>query len=118
MSIKEELLEECYELIEAIESNDAESITEELGDTLLNLLMHMSIAENDQSFTPKDVYKTLIEKLINRHPHVFSNPTKMTLQEIVSASDVRDMDLQHVWHPMLQHQTLKNHHQMLFQMFL
>ena len=46
MSIKEELLEECYELIEAIESNDSESITEELGDTLLNLLMHISIAEN------------------------------------------------------------------------
>ncbi len=73
MSIKEELLEECYELIEAIESNNSESITEELGDTLLNLLMHISIAENKKTFTAKKVYGKLIEKLIRRHPHVFKN---------------------------------------------
>jgi len=84
MSMKEQLIEECYELIEAIESNDPKLIAEELGDVLLNLLMHMSIAENDQSFTPKDVYKTLIEKLIYRHPHVFKSPELKDPEEVKS----------------------------------
>lgn len=83
MTIKEQLIEECYELIEAIENDDTESITEELGDVLLNLLMHMAIAENDESFTPIDVYEKLIEKLIRRHPHVFKS------QELKDLDDVK-----------------------------
>ena len=46
--------------------------------------MHISIAENDKSFTPKDVYKKLIEKLINRHPHVFKSPELKDPAEVKS----------------------------------
>ena len=81
-SIKEHLLEECYELIEAIELEKPESIAEEIGDLLLNILMHMSIAENSHSFTPTHVYRTLIEKLIRRHPHVFEDPRLSDSEEV------------------------------------
>ncbi len=70
-SLKRYLLEETYEVIEAIDTNSPESLKEELGDLLLQPVFHAVIAEESGSFSMKDVIQTLCEKLIRRHPHVF-----------------------------------------------
>ena len=67
------LLEESYEFIEAVEENDQNAIQEELGDLLLQVYFHSRIAEEnkDQPFNIEDVAKTVADKLVRRHPHVF-----------------------------------------------
>lgn len=70
-SLKRFLLEESYELFEAIDQEDAQSIKDELGDVLLQVLLHAQIAQEDEAFTMDDVVTNLSEKLVRRHPHVF-----------------------------------------------
>lgn len=70
-SLKRYLLEETYEVMEAIDSNDSELLKEELGDLLLQPLFHAAIAEETGNFTMQDIIQTLCEKLVRRHPHVF-----------------------------------------------
>ncbi len=70
-SLKPYLLEEVYEVLEAIDANDPNSLKEELGDLLLQILFHSQIASENGAFSYQDVKKTLGEKLIRRHPHVF-----------------------------------------------
>lgn len=70
-SLTRYLLEEAYEVIEAIEMKSTEHIKEELGDLLLQPVFHAAIAEESGTFTINDVIQTLCEKLIRRHPHVF-----------------------------------------------
>lgn len=66
------LVEECYELIQAIEDADPQAICEELGDVLLQVLFHARIAaEAEPGFDIDDVATVLVNKLIRRHPHVF-----------------------------------------------
>jgi tetrapyrrole methylase family protein/MazG family protein len=72
-SLTRYLLEETYEVIEAIESRSPEHIKEELGDLLLQPVFHAAIAEEAGSFTIQDVIATLCDKLIRRHPHVFGD---------------------------------------------
>lgn len=72
-SLTRYLLEETYEVIEAIDSRSADHIKEELGDLLLQPVFHAAIAEEAGSFTIKDVIRTLCDKLIRRHPHVFGD---------------------------------------------
>lgn len=67
------LLEEAYELIEAFNRNDREEIKEELGDLLLQVIFHCQIAKEKGNFDIYDVIKNLNEKLIKRHPHVFTD---------------------------------------------
>ena len=69
------LLEESYEFIEAVEENDQDAIQEELGDLLLQVYFHSRIAEEnkDQPFNIEDVAKTVADKLVRRHPHVFGD---------------------------------------------
>ena len=69
------LLEEYYEFIEAVEENDQNAIQEELGDLLLQVYFHSRIAEEnkDQPFNIEDVAKTVADKLVRRHPHVFGD---------------------------------------------
>lgn len=66
------LLEESYEYIDAVENDDAVHMREELGDVLLQVLLHARIAEQGQSFTLEDVARELANKLVRRHPHVFA----------------------------------------------
>ncbi|MGH3471442.1 MAG: MazG family protein [Nocardioidaceae bacterium] len=68
------LLEECYELIEAIESGDRAHLQEELGDVLLQVMFHARIATEDADapFGIDDVAEGIVEKLVRRHPHVFA----------------------------------------------
>jgi len=70
-SLKKNLLEETQELIDAIDNEDEENMIEELGDVLLQVMLHSQIGEDDGWFTIDDVIKGLNEKLIRRHPHVF-----------------------------------------------
>lgn len=70
-SLKPYLLEETYEVLETIDQGDEAKLREELGDVLLQVLFHSQIAAEAGAFTIDDVLKTLAEKLIRRHPHVF-----------------------------------------------
>lgn len=65
------LIEETYELIDAVQSNDPEAIKEELGDVLYNVIFHSDIAEANGEFTIQDVAKYMEDKMKSRHPHVF-----------------------------------------------
>ena len=71
MSLKNALLEECYELIDAIDEADDAHICEEMGDVLLQFALHAAIGEEQCAFSARDACTELVEKLIYRHPHVF-----------------------------------------------
>jgi XTP/dITP diphosphohydrolase len=81
-SLLKYLLEESYEFIESVENNDRDAMQEELGDLLLQVYFHSRMAEEDakQPFNIEDVAKTVADKLIRRHPHVFAG-------EVVDSSD-------------------------------
>ncbi len=70
-SLRPHLLEESYEALQAIDARDPEQLTEELGDVLLQVLMHAAVAERLDEFTYADVNEHIARKLIRRHPHVF-----------------------------------------------
>ena len=72
-SLKRYLLEEAYEVIEAIDTGSDELLKEELGDLLLQPVFHAAIAEERGAFTMDDVLAILADKLIRRHPHVFGD---------------------------------------------
>lgn len=74
-SLKRYLVEETYEVIEAIDADSPELLKEELGDLLLQPVFHAAIAEESGAFTIDDVIQTLCDKLIRRHPHVFGDIT-------------------------------------------
>ena len=73
ISLKPALLEETYELLEAIERGDAKELEEELGDLLLQVVFHCQIASEQRRFTLGDVVSGIKGKLIRRHPHVFAD---------------------------------------------
>lgn len=77
-SLRKYMIEEAYELIEAINNEDDDGIIEELGDVLLQVMLHSQIGEDNGYFTIDDVILGITEKMIHRHPHVFgkSDPTK------------------------------------------
>ncbi|MFQ3324150.1 MAG: ATP diphosphatase [Pseudomonadales bacterium] len=64
-------LEECYELADTIASGDSEHLKEELGDVLFQVIFHSQITTEEYGFGFNDVVHTLVDKLVNRHPHVF-----------------------------------------------
>ena len=71
-SLKKNMLEEAYEAVDAIDTNDPKHLCEELGDVLLQVLLHSQIASESNDFDIEDVAKGLKDKLIRRHPHIFS----------------------------------------------
>ena len=72
-SIRKNFLEETCEALEAIDADDAVLLREELGDLLLQVLLHARIAEENGEFTLEDVIDELGHKLVRRHPHVFGD---------------------------------------------
>jgi tetrapyrrole methylase family protein/MazG family protein len=72
-TLRESVLEEAYEVADAIDSGDDGELVEELGDLLLLIAMHAQIAEEDGTFRIEDVYEAITSKLIRRHPHVFGD---------------------------------------------
>ncbi len=73
LSLKENLIEESYEVIRAIDNNDNGNLKEELGDLLFLLFMHIYIKEQEGAFTMSGVCRSIINKMIHRHPHVFGD---------------------------------------------
>lgn len=74
-SIVKNVIEEAYELANALENDDVDNVIEELGDLLMQALFHMEIAVDENEFEPYEVYSALCRKLIDRHPHVFGSVT-------------------------------------------
>ena len=72
-TLKRNILEETYELIDAINDNNKNAMKEELGDVLLQVVFHAQIAHENGEFDIDDVAKTISDKLIRRHPHVFGS---------------------------------------------
>ena len=86
-SLKHLFLEECYELVEAIEEGDVEKIAEELGDVLFHGASQIQIAEERGDFSGSDVFQQVIEKLVRRHPHVFGDVVMENAEEAVPRWD-------------------------------
>lgn len=72
-SLAKHLIEEAYEAYDAIEEGNPEKIADELGDVLLQIVMHACIGEEEGTFTIDDVTTLVSEKMIVRHPHIFGN---------------------------------------------
>jgi len=82
-SLKRPLLEECYELLDAIDSGDDAALVEELGDVLLQVVFHAVIGEEQGRFSDRDISTAITQKLIYRHPHIFGHKTVHTADEVV-----------------------------------
>ena len=80
-SLKDCLLEESNEVLAAIDNRDDENLCEELGDVLLQVVMHAQIAAEEGRFTMKDVVQCVAEKMVRRHPHVFGDIKVNSVEE-------------------------------------
>ncbi|ARK21828.1 nucleoside triphosphate pyrophosphohydrolase [Sporosarcina ureae] len=83
-SLKRYLIEESFELIQAIDEEDDDAIIEELGDVLLQVFLHAQIGEDNGYFTMEDVLETVAAKMIRRHPHVFAQAKADTTDEVLT----------------------------------
>lgn len=86
-SLRPNMLEEAYEAVDAIDENDIAHLREELGDVLLQVLLHSQIASESNEFTLDDVAKELKEKLIHRHPHVFGTAKVNNADDVLKTWD-------------------------------
>src|SRR5690606_36344822 len=82
-SIRQSVIEEAYEVVDAIDKGDIDGLIEELGDLLLQVIFHSQIAEEEGDFNIYDVMSTLGNKLVYRHPHVFSKKDVENADEVV-----------------------------------
>lgn len=82
LSLKKYFVEEFAEIIAAIDNNDPENLCEELGDMLFLLILMAEINKKNGNFTLNDIIRNINEKMIRRHPHVFGDGEKGTLEEL------------------------------------
>ncbi len=82
-SLRGALIEECYEVIDAIERRDDANLKEELGDLLLNIVMHAQMAGERGAFVLEEVAAEVCEKMIRRHPHVFGDKLAGTSAQVL-----------------------------------
>ncbi len=82
-SIRSCLLEESYEVVDAINNQDDANLREELGDVMLQVVFHSRMAEEEQRFNLCDVINEECEKMIRRHPHVFSEESLKTIDKVL-----------------------------------
>ena len=82
-SLRESFLQECYEVLETLDEGDSRKLREEMGDLLLHIVLQAQIAEESGEFKITDVIKSINEKLIHRHPHVFGGQKVAGVEEIV-----------------------------------
>ncbi len=82
-SIKHNIIEEGYEVIEAIENKEAEKIADESGDLLLQVVFHAQIGKENGEYTIDDVISAVCKKLIRRHPHVFGDVNVKDSDEVL-----------------------------------
>lgn len=82
LSLRDSLLEESYEALEALESGETPALVEELGDMLLQIIFHAQIGADEGRFDMGDVVRGLNDKLVRRHPHVFGEAAANTATEV------------------------------------
>lgn len=82
-SLKRNLIEESYEVIDTIETDDMDGMCEELGDLLLQIVFHSQLAENENKFNIEDVIDGISKKMILRHPHVFGDDRSDTSEKVL-----------------------------------
>lgn len=91
-SIRRSLIEEAYELIEAIDNKDVAGMREELGDVLLQVVFHARLAEETGAFTMQEVIDDIVAKLIHRHPHVFGTVEVGSSEEVLRNWEVLKLE--------------------------
>lgn len=74
-TLRDAIINEAYETVDAIDADDEENLAEELGDLFLTVAMHAQLAEENGTFTLEDVYEGITRKIVRRHPHVFGDVT-------------------------------------------
>ena len=84
-SLREALLEECYEVLEALDERDSQRLAEELGDLLLQIVFHAQIASELDEFQLRDVLRNINRKLLYRHPHVFGSAKVKDAGEVIAS---------------------------------
>ena len=82
-TLAKHLLEEAYEAADAIEEGDSAKIADELGDVLLQIVMHAQIGSEEGTFTIDDITDAVSKKMIERHPHVFGNVSVKNSEEVL-----------------------------------
>jgi len=88
-SLKPFLVEETYEVLEAIDEGNPEKIREELGDLLFQIIFHCQLAKERHEFDVNDVVRKISEKMIGRHPHVFGGATYETSEDVLKQWEER-----------------------------
>ena len=83
-TITKDLLEEAYEVVEAIESESDEMLCEEIGDLLLQVVFHTTIGEEDKAFSFDDAVNGVCIKMVERHPHVFGDVIAETSDKVLT----------------------------------
>ncbi|MEW6523965.1 MAG: nucleoside triphosphate pyrophosphohydrolase [Bacillota bacterium] len=83
LSLRPFVLEEAYEVVDAIDQGDMHKLNEELGDLLLQVVLHAQISQEKGNFTLEDVARGLTSKLVRRHPHVFSGADAETPDDVI-----------------------------------
>jgi tetrapyrrole methylase family protein / MazG family protein len=83
LSLRTYLIEEAYEVLEALESGDDSKFAEELGDLLLQVVFHAQIATEEGRFTATDVLREIHQKMVRRHPHVFGEKSARNAAEVL-----------------------------------
>jgi len=87
-TLREAMLEEAYEVVDAIDKKDVPNLKEELGDVLLQIVFHGQIAKEDENFTIGDVVDGIVRKMIYRHPHVFGTEKVDTADDVLENWEV------------------------------
>jgi tetrapyrrole methylase family protein/MazG family protein len=82
-SLKPFLIEEAYEVVEAIDERDSGKLKEELGDLLFQVLFHAQVAAEREEFTIGDILEATADKMVRRHPHVFADASASTSREVL-----------------------------------
>jgi tetrapyrrole methylase family protein/MazG family protein len=83
-TLKKYLIEEAYELLDAIDREEEDDIIEELGDVLLQVLLHAQIGEDEGMFSIEDVIQSIATKMVRRHPHVFGDIQVKDAEEVIT----------------------------------
>jgi len=98
-SLRNDTLEEAYELVEAINNKDDDNLVEELGDLLLHVVFHSQIGMDENRFTMEDVLKSIIDKMIRRHPHIFKDEIAETAEEVlIQWDEIKKIEKNHKTH--------------------
>ena len=82
-SLRENLLQESYEVLDALDAGEPDKLQEELGDLLLQIVLQAQIAADNREFNIGDVIKGIADKIVRRHPHIFGSKTAKTADEVM-----------------------------------